>query len=129
MYTSNKFHFQTIEEYNIENADCENLGIKLQNSKIKENYVVGVVYRRPTSRHDDFIDAINCSIDKSAKSNQTFYLLGDFNTNTAPNATNSSANKLINMLLSNNCHPVITIPTRVTNTSHTIIDNIVTNDP
>ena len=33
------------------------------------------------------------------------------------------------MLLSNNCHPLITIPTRVTNTSHTIIDNIITNDP
>ena len=66
---------------------------------------------------------------KFAKSNQTFYLLGDFNINTAPNATNSSANKLINMLLSNNCHPLITIPTRVTNTSHTIIDNIITNDP
>ena len=39
------------------------------------------------------------------------------------------ADKLINMLLSNNCHPLITIPTRVTNTSHTIIDNIITNDP
>ena len=129
MYISNKFHFETIQEYNIENADCENLWIKLQNSKNKANYVVEVAYRHPTSRHDDFIDAINCSIDKIAKSNQTFYFLGDFNINTALNATNSFADKLINMLLSNNCHPLITIPTRVTNTSHTIIDNIITNDP
>ena len=101
----------------------------MQNSKNKANYVVGVVYRHPTSRHDDFIDAINCSIDKIAKSNQNFYLLGDFNINSAPNATNSSADKLINMLLCNNCHRLITIPTRVTNTSHIIIDNIITNDP
>ena len=89
MYISNKFHFETIQEYNIENADCENLWIKLQNSKNKANYVVEVAYRHPTSRHDDFIDAINCSIDKIAKSNQTFYFLGDFNINTALNATNS----------------------------------------
>ena len=129
MYISNKFHFENIQEYNIENANCEKFWIKLQNSKNKAIYVVGVAYRHPTSKHDDFIDAINCSIDKIAKSNQTFYLLGDFNINTAPNATNSSADKLINMLLSNNCHPLITIPTRVTNNSHTIIDNIITNDP
>ena len=38
------------------------------------------------------------SIDKNAKSNQTFYLLGDFNINIAPNATNSSADKLINAI-------------------------------
>ena len=35
---------------------------------------------------------------------------------------------LIHMLLSNNCHPLITTPTRVTNTSHTIIDSIISND-
>ena len=129
MYISNKFHFETIQEYKIENADCENRWIKLQNSKNKANYVIGVAYHHPTSRHDNFIDAVNCSIDKIAKSNQTFYLLGDFNINTSPNATNSCAYKLINMLLSNNCHPLITIPIRVTNISHTIIDNIITNDP
>ena len=56
---------------------------------------VGVAYCHPTNRHDDFIDAVNLSINKIAKSNQTFYLLGDFNINTAPNAINSSADKLI----------------------------------
>ena len=33
------------------------------------------------------------------------------------------------MLLSTICHALITIPTRVTNTSHTIIDNTITNNP
>ena len=98
----------------------------MQNSKNKANYVVGVAYRLPTCRHDNFIDAVNSSIDKIAKSNQTFYLFGDFNINTAPNATNSSADKLINMLLGNNCHPLIAIRARVTNISQIIIDNIIT---
>ena len=88
-----------------------------------------MAYRHPTSIHVDFIDAVNSNIDKITKSSQTLYLLGDFNMNSAPNATNSSADKLINMFLRSNCHLLITIPTCVTNTSHTIIDNIITNDP
>ena len=35
MYMSNKFHFETTQEYNIENANCENLWIKLQILEIK----------------------------------------------------------------------------------------------
>ena len=95
------------------------------------NYAAGIDYRLPTSRQDDCIDAVNSSIDKIAKSNQTFYLLGDFNINIAPNVTNSSADKSVNMLLSNNCHSliVITIPNCVANTSHTIIHNVIINDP
>ena len=92
---------------------------KTANPRNKANYVVGVAYHHPTSKHDDFIDAVNYSIYKIAKSHQTFYILGDFNINTAPNATNSSADKLINLLLSNNCQPLITIPT------HTCITHII----
>ena len=118
MYISNKFHFETTQDYNIENADCENFWIKPLNLKNTINYIVGVAFRHPASKHDD----------KIAKSNQTFFLLGDFNINTTPTATNS-VDKLINMLLSNNCYPLITIPSRVTNTSYAIVDNIITNEP
>ena len=65
------FHFETIQEYNIENADCENLWIKLQNLKNKANYVVGASYRHPTSRHDDFIDAVNSNTVLTKLQNQT----------------------------------------------------------
>ena len=40
MYISIKFHFETTQEYNIENADCEYLWIKLQNPKNKASYIV-----------------------------------------------------------------------------------------
>ena len=123
------FQFETIQEYNIENTDCENFGIELQNLKNKANYVVEASYRHPTSRHDNFIDAVISSIDEVAKSNQTFYLSGDFNINTVPKKTNFSSNKLINVLLSNNSHPLITTSTRIANNSHTITDNIIANDP
>ena len=120
-YISNKFHFETTQEYTIENADCENPRIKLQNPKNKPNYVAGVAYRHPTSRLDDFIHALNSSTDHIAISNQSFYLLGYFDIITAPNATNSFSDKLIHMLLSNKYHALITIPTRVTNSLSLII--------
>jgi len=56
------------------------------------------------------------------------YLTGDFSINIAPDASNSSANTLKNMLLSISVYPLITILTRVTDNSQTIIDNIFTND-
>ena len=121
MYISNKFHFETTQEYNIENANCENLWIKLQNPKNKANYVIKVAYRHPTSKNDDFIHAVNSSTDQIAISNQSLYLSGDFNIDTAPNATNSFSDKLINMLLSNKCHAIITIPTRFSNSLSLII--------
>ena len=61
MYISNKFLFETSKEYNIENADCENLWIKLQSPKSIANCVVGVTYRHPTRRQYDFVDAVNFS--------------------------------------------------------------------
>ena len=89
---------------------------------------VGVVYRHPTPKHENFISALNESIMKITKTNQTFYLCGDFDVNILPESSNPSANDFLNMILGNSAFPTITIPTRVTENSKTIIDNIITND-
>ena len=65
---------------------------------------------------------------KITKTNQTFYLCGDFNVNISPESSNPSANDFLTMTLGNSAFPAITIPTRVTENSKTIIDNIITND-
>ena len=55
-------------------------------------------------------------------------MLGDFNINISPKAQNSSAKHFIDTLICNNAFPIITLPTRISNQSRTIIDNIITND-
>ena len=51
VYIPNQFHFETTQEYNIENADCENYWMKLHHLGNKANYDVGVACRLlPPSR-------------------------------------------------------------------------------
>ena len=128
MYVSTIYQFEITDIFNIDCDDCENLWTKLSHVRTNAKNIVGVVYRHPTPKHENFISALNESIMKITKTNQTFYLCGDFNVNISPESSNPSANDFLNMILGNSSFPTITIPTRVTKNSKTIIDNIITND-
>ena len=53
--------------------------------------------------------------------------MGDFNINLLQCNDNNHISEYFNMLTSNNLLPHITLPTRITNKSSTLIDNIFTN--
>ena len=53
--------------------------------------------------------------------------MGDFNINLLNYDSHTPTFDFMNILLSNNCLPCITLPTRISNNSATIIDNIFTN--
>jgi len=127
MHVSNKFSFEITNQFDLECDDCQNIWIKLKHNNTKRNYAE-VAYRYFTNSHEYLIDTLNDSIMRLTKNKIVFYLTGNFNINIAPDASNSSANTLKNMLLSNSVYPLLTIPTRVTDNSQTIIDNIFTND-
>ena len=54
-------------------------------------------------------------------------MLGDFNTNISMNRRSSDAQNYLDILASNSMCRIITQPTRVADTSSTIIDHIITN--
>ena len=64
----------------------------------------------------------------SPATTQTFYLCGDFNVNISPESSTPSVNEFLNVILGNSAFSTKTIPTRVTENSKTIIDNIITYD-
>ena len=68
---------------------------------------------------------------KKVKSNNVF-LIGDFNLNIKPlpdlKFPDSHVSEYLNMLISNGYYPFIDVPTRVTDNSSTIIDNIISSD-
>ena len=108
---------------------CENIWIKLCHSDL----FLGVIYRHPRSNVKLFTDQLN----KTLEQLKTFkvYLIGDININLSPifdvsnNDSNvNSANEYVNVLASNGYFPLITLPTRVTAVSSSIIDHIITND-
>ena len=61
------------------------------------------------------------------KENKDCYLVGDYNIDILKDETNRSIGEFLDLIYSNHMIPTITKPTRITETSATIIDNILTN--
>ena len=62
------------------------------------------------------------------KENKIVYLLGDYNIDLLKTECHRPTSDFVEILFSNSLFPLITKPTRITNETATIIDNIFTND-
>ena len=51
------------------------------NTKLAQNFLVGVVYRHPNANIKDFIDHFNDTLQKINEKNINCVILGDFNIN------------------------------------------------
>ena len=90
----------------------------------ERNVVVGVFYRPPNNDIQYFIDVVKDICDKLRNENELCYLLGDYNINLLNVDTHTSTADFND---SNGFIPLITRPTRVTQSTATLIDNIFTN--
>ena len=93
------------------------------------SYTVGVIYRHPSSSDvDAFIEDLSICLKELNNSNSNFYILGDLNINTSTIERTPVAKRFLNMLLSCGVVPLITKPTRVSDSLTTIVDHLLTND-
>ena len=99
--------------------------IELQTSCKK--IVMAAIYRHPSSDPQLFIQELDDKLLELNLSNSNLFLRGDFNINISPTNRSTDAQNYLDMLLSNANCPLITKPTRVTASSSTIIDHIITN--
>lgn len=97
-----------------------------KNSRIKT--ILGVIYRPPNLPFDPFSDKFDQLLAEINNRGALLYLAADFNINLLTHQEGPKARKFINILMSNNHFPLFSRPTRITNTSSTLIDNIITND-
>ena len=67
-------------------------------------------------------------LQKVQKENKTLFIMGDFNINLYNYSSHTETNDFINLMVSNYLLPRILHPTRVTDHSATIIDNIFSNN-
>ena len=121
MYISNALQFSVITNLQLTVNECENIWIKLHDS----NIIISTIYRHPNNDAQVFIDALNSNLEK-VRSNKVF-LVGDFNLNIKPlpdsKFPDRHASKYLDMHISNGYYPLINVPTRVTDSSSTIIDH------
>ena len=107
----------------ISHPTCEGIQdvwVKVQLDKLP-SIIVGAMYRHPHATSDSF-DYIREILQELALENKSIFLLGDINDNILDRQ--SKLKKIVNVL---NFSQMIDNPTRITNTSRTLIDVVITN--
>lgn len=125
IYVASNINIEIVSELYLNIEGCENIWIKLCDTDV----IIAAIYRHPKNRVKTFIEHLNVNLE--LLKNSKVYLVGDININidtSVIHTTGSSSCDYINMLASNGFYPLITLPTRVTVTSSTVIDHIITND-
>ena len=127
LYISNKLNYKPRNDlliykpFHLESVFLEVLFPK------KSNLIVGCIYKHPCMTIDEFNDIISPVLDQISAENKTIILLGDFNIDLIKCCTDISSSEFFNLVSSHNLLPYITLPTRITDRSQTLIDNIFSN--
>ena len=104
---------------------CEDIWAEIELPHQK-SLVVGSIYRHPRSDLAEFKEAFTARL-YSFGTHQSYAILGDFNADLNKYSTNSISKQYFNQIYSCGCTQLINIPTRVSESSNTIIDHIYAN--
>ena len=126
MYVSQLIEYKVRKDLNKTTPNFESCFIEIDRRN-KKNIVVGVIYRSFTSI-DYFIHEMNPIIETISNENKEIYIMGDFNIDLLKEEKYRQIHDYLNMILSYSMLPTITKPTRITENSATLIDNILTNN-
>ena len=95
--------------------------------KHKKKTTVGIIYRKPSSNINDFIDSLDSVLNVLHRQSKTCFLMGDFNLDILQYSKSNTIQNYVDLFFSMGLYPVINKPTRVCSNSSTLIDNIFTN--
>ena len=94
----------------------------------KKRHLIRVVYKNPSMKHYKFNnDFMTTLLEKLTLENKPSIITGDFNLNLNKYMQNTGVNQFLEKILSKNFIPLITLPTRITEKTATLIDNTFTN--
>merc|ERR1739838_322599 len=91
-----------------------------------KSFFVGVIYRPPDSNMAQFTNKLNLVLDKLK--DKRCYLMGDFNLDLIKSDHHEATANFVSDMSSAGLHPLISLPTRITSHSATLIEYIFTND-
>lgn len=112
--------------FSLEYIEC--LTVRIQCNP--RNVYIATFYRPPGGNIDLFLDKFNDTLNElNANNNQEIIVCGDFNIDLLTNLNNADSLNFINMCSSFSLVPLISKPTRVTENTATLIDNIIVNNP
>ena len=127
LYIKDKYDSFEITDLKIQNDNFESTWVEVVN-KLSKNIVVASIYRHPRYNLTEFTSYLETCLNKLIKEKKEIYLCGDFNIDLLLIENNSKYQQFYDMLCSYGFLPKITQPTRVTEYTSSLIDNIFSNN-
>ena len=106
--------------------EFETLWIEVKNQK-KKNILCCCSYRHPSSNPLKYREHLEFIFHKIAREKKNIFIMGDFNINLLNYENHPETNEFLNSMNVNSFLPYILQPTRITERSATLIDNIFAN--
>ena len=126
LYVHNSLNYKILKNKNINNNDIECLNIEIV-SKESKNEIISCIYKPPRGDAHKFLDEMKGQVIKNKFQEKPLFLVGELNINSLDYSRNTYVCNFFNFVFQNGIFPVINRPTRVTKSSATIIDHILTN--
>ena len=131
IYIHDSFQYKQIDIID-DSPYFENICIEVWNKYAHfDKFLICDIYKPPSGTTEYLVDFTNKFTQWAAAINEKSkksYLCGDFNINLLQIQTNQHFNQFYDSLTSTGFIPKITLPTRISETSATLIDNIFTNN-
>ena len=128
LYLADNFDFKCRPDLVFSCTECaESLFVEINRPKEK-NIIVGVVYRPPNQKLQNFMNSLDLLLASISKENKICYLVCDWNLDLIKHHCHESTGEFLEIMYSRMFFPLITCPTRLTSNTATLIDNIFTNN-
>ena len=123
-YISNKIDYSIRNDLSLNLKGCENIWFDIGG---KQSFVVGVIYRHPKQKYNQFRNSLCKSLDVLNKERTDCVIVGDVHINFLKYDVATNVTNYANYLNSLGCRFFVDKPTRVTKNTATCIDHVYSN--
>ena len=127
IYIKSSLNYVIRDDLNRTEDEFECIWVEIKNSK-SQSILCCCAYRHPNSETQKFLDYIESTLSMAKKEKKLLFIMGDFNFNLLNYESHTETNDFLNTMISHYMLPYILQPTRVTDHSATVIDNIFSNN-
>ena len=129
LYVKSTLDYMLRDDLSVIENEYETLWVEIKSSK-SQNVLCCCAYRHSNTDVKKFNEYVDQTMHKISisKENKLIFLIGDFNINLLNYNSHNKKKDFLNTMISHYLLPHILHPTRVTDHSSTVIDNIISNN-